>query len=245
MPDTRPSHTSSGGRLRSPAPSGRRAARGSPHGPSSPWPRLHAIVDAGSAARAGRTPVELARAYLDGGARLVQLRAPGVDTRTLVDWARAIVVLAAARGARVVVNDRCDVALMADAHGAHVGQDDLPARAARRLLGPDAVLGLSTHDAPQLESALRQPVSYLAVGPVHDTRTKDTGYAAVGLEAVRRAAGAAGARPVVAIGGVTLETAPALVAAGAASVAVISDLLAGGDPVRRVRAYVDLLEDDG
>ena len=209
------------------------------------WPRLYAIVDAGSATRAGLTPVELARAYLDGGARLLQLRASGADTRTLFEWARGIVALAAPRGARVVVNDRCDVALISGAAGVHVGQDDLPARAARELLGPAAVVGLSTHDAPQLEDALAQPVSYLAVGPVHDTRTKDTGYAAVGLEAVRRAARAAGSRPVVAIGGITLETAPAAVAAGAASVAVVSDLLAGGDPAGRVRAYLDVLGDAG
>ncbi len=206
------------------------------------WPRLYAIVDAGSASRAGRTPVDLSRAYLDGGARLLQLRAPGVDTGTLVEWTREIVDLAAPRGAQVVVNDRCDVALMSGADGVHVGQDDLPAGVARKLLGPAAVLGLSTHDASQVEAARRQPVSYLAVGPVYDTRTKQAGYAAVGLAAVRQAARAAGDRPVVAIGGITLETAPAVVAAGAASVAVISDLLAGDDPARRVRAYLDVLD---
>ncbi len=209
------------------------------------WPRLYAIVDAGSATRAGRAPVDLARAYLDGGARLLQLRAPGVDTRTLFEWAREIIAVAAPRGARVVINDRCDVALMSGADGVHVGQDDLPAAAVRKLLGPAAVVGLSTHDASQLEDALAQPISYLAVGPVRDTRTKDTGYAAVGLDAVRRAAGAAGGRPVVAIGGITLETAPAVVAAGAASVAVVSDLLVGGDPAGRVRAYLDVLGDAG
>ncbi len=209
------------------------------------WSRLYAIVDAESAARAGRTPVGLARAYLDGGARLLQLRAPGVDTGTLVDWTREVVGLAARRGARVIVNDRCDVALMSGAAGVHVGQDDLPAGVARDLLGPAAVLGLSTHDGLQVEAALHQPVTYLAVGPVYDTRTKRTGYAAVGLEAVRQAARAAGDRPVVAIGGITLETAPAVVEAGAASVAVISDLLAGNDPVRRVRAYLDVLDGGG
>ena len=209
------------------------------------WPRLYAIVDAGSATRTGRTPVDLAGAYLDGGARLLQLRAPGVDTRTLFEWTRDIVALAQPRGARVVVNDRCDVALMAGADGVHVGQHDLPATAVRKLLGPAAVVGLSTHDESQLQAALAQPVSYLAIGPVHDTRTKDTGYAAVGLEAVRRAARASGGRPVVAIGGITLEAAPAVIAAGAASVAVISDLVAGGDPAGRVRAYLDVLGDAG
>ena len=206
------------------------------------WPRLYAIVDAQTASRAGRTPVGLARACLDGGARLLQLRAPGVDTRTRVEWTREVVGAAAGRGARVVVNDRCDVALMGGADGVHVGQDDLPARVARDLLGPAAVLGLSTHDAPQVEAALLEPVSYLAVGPVYATRTKHTGYRPVGLEAVRQAARAARDLPVVAIGGITLETAPAVVAAGAASVAVVSDLLACGDPAQRVRAYVEALE---
>ncbi len=208
------------------------------------WPRLHAIVDAEQAARAGWTPVGLARAYLDGGARFLQVRAPGVETGTLVEWAGEIVA-AAGRSARVIVNDRCDVALMAGAEGVHVGQDDLPARVARDLLGPAALLGLSTHDAAQVEAALREPISYLAVGPVHETRTKRTGYAPLGIEAVRRATRAAGDVPVVAIGGITLETAPHVVAAGASSVAVISDLLAGGDPARRVRAYVEALEDQG
>lgn len=211
----------------------------------SPWPRLYAIVDAGSAAGAGWTPVELARAYLDGGARLLQLRAPGVATGTLVAWTQEIAALAAPQGARVLVNDRCDAALMADAAGVHLGQDDLPPSVARRLLGPAAVVGISTHDATQVEAALRQPVSYLAVGPVHATRTKDTGCAPVGLEAVRRAARAAGDRPVVAIGGITLETAPAVVAAGAASVAMIADLLGNGDPSERVRACLEALDSAG
>ena len=205
------------------------------------WSRLYAIVDAGVAARAGWTPPDLARAYLDGGARLLQLRASGVDPATQLGWWREVVRLAAPLGARVIVNDRCDLALLAGADGVHLGQDDLPIEAARRLLGPTAVVGLSTHGAQQVEAAVRQPVSYLAIGPVYDTRTKNTGYAAVGLEAVRRTKVVAGKRPVVAIGGITLATAPDVVAAGAASVAVISDLLAGGDPARRVKDYLDAL----
>ena len=205
------------------------------------WPRLYAIVDAGVAGRAGWHPCDLAHAYLDGGARLLQLRASGVDTATQLGWCRDIVRLAAPVGARVIVNDRCDLALMAGADGVHLGQDDLPIDAARRLLGPTAVIGFSTHDGGQADAAVRQLASYLAIGPLYDTRTKDTGLAAVGLEAVRRTRAVAGKRPVVAIGGITLATAPEVIAAGAASVAVISDLLAGGDPARRVSAYVDAL----
>ena len=205
------------------------------------WPRLYAIVDAGVAARAGWSPPDLAGAYLEGGARLLQLRASGVDAATLLVWCREIVRRATEAGARVIVNDRCDLALMAGADGVHLGQDDLPVDAARGLLGPAAIVGLSTHTAPQVAAGARQPVSYLAIGPVYDTRTKDTGHAAVGLDAVRRTRAAAGDRPVVAIGGITVATAPDVVAAGAASVAVITDLLTGGEPVRRVRAYVDAL----
>ena len=205
------------------------------------WSRLYAIVDAGVAARAGWTPPDLARAYLDGGARLLQLRAPGVDAATQLGWCRGIVGLAASLGARVIVNDRCDLALMAGADGVHLGQHDLPIAVARRLLGATAVIGLSTHDAGQAATAASLPVSYLAVGPVYDTRTKDTGYAAVGVDGVRQAVAAAGERPVVAIGGITLTTAPAVIAAGAAAVAVIADLLMGGDPARRVKEYVDAL----
>jgi len=204
---------------------------------------LYAIVDAGVAARAGWTPPDLARAYLDGGARLLQLRASGLDAATQLDWCQAIVALATPFGARLIMNDRCDLALMGGAAGVHLGQNDLPVPAARRLLGPTAVIGLSTHDATQVVTAVSLPVSYLAVGPVYDTRTKDTGHAAVGLEAVRRTRSAAGDRPVVAIGGITLATAPGVIAAGAASVAVIADLLEGGDPSRRVREYVDALGD--
>ena len=207
----------------------------------SAWSRLYAIVDAGVAARAGWTPPDLARAYLDGGARLLQLRATAVDAATQLGWCQEIVRLAAPLGARLIVNDRCDLALMAGAAGVHLGQDDLPIEAARQLLGSTALIGVSTHDAQQVDAAVRQPVSYLAIGPVYDTRTKDTGHAAVGLEAVRRTTRVGGRRPVVAIGGITLATAPDVIAVGAASVAVIADLLVGGHPERRVRAYLDVL----
>ena len=207
----------------------------------SAWPRLYAIVDAGVAARAGWTPPDLARACLDGGARLLQLRASGVDPATQLGWCREIVRLAAPLGARVIVNDRCDLALMAGADGVHLGQRDLSIEAARRLLGSTALIGISTHDAQQVDAAVRQQVSYLAIGPVYDSRTKDTGHAAVGLETVRRTRRVVRTRPVVAIGGITLATAPDVIAAGAASVALIADLLVGGDPARRVREYVDAL----
>lgn len=127
---------------------------------------------------------------------------------------------------------------MSGAAGVHVGQEDLPPAAVRRLLGPAAVVGFSTHTSEQIERASVEPISYVAIGPVFGTRTKDTGYIAVGLDKVAEAARRARGLPVVAIGGVTLATVAAVWEAGASSVAVISDLLEGGDPARRVRAYL-------
>jgi thiamine-phosphate pyrophosphorylase len=204
-------------------------------------PKLYAIVDAAVTRRAGWDPPSLARVYVDAGVRLVQLRAPGVDGKIVLGWCQQIMAIAAPVGARLVVNDRCDLAMLAGADGVHLGQGDLPVREARRQLGASAMIGVSTHDEAQVREALLQPVSYLATGPVFDTRTKDTGYVAVGLDAVRRTAAAAGGRPVVAIGGITLATVPAVLAAGASAVAVIADLLVTGDPSTRVREYLAVL----
>jgi thiamine-phosphate pyrophosphorylase len=154
-----------------------------------------------------------------------------------------VVARAAPFGALVIVNDRADIAALAGAAGVHVGQDDLTPIDSRRVVGESALVGLSTHTPGQLEAALRQPVSYVAVGPVFGTTTKETGYAAVGLDMVRAAHELTTTRgmPLVAIGGITLARAPEVIAAGAAAVAVISDLLADDDPARRVRAFVDRL----
>jgi thiamine-phosphate pyrophosphorylase len=140
----------------------------------------------------------------------------------------------------VIVNDRVDLTMLSGAHGVHVGQEDLPVTQTRRLLGDEAIVGWSTHTPAQIAAAVLLPATYLAVGPVFGTTTKETGYAAVGLEMVR-AARRATERPVVAIGGITLDAAPSVLAAGATAVAVIGDLLSAEDPSRRVRQYVDLL----
>ena len=204
-------------------------------------PRLYAIVDTTVAARQGWQPSALARAYLAGGGRLLQVRAHEVSSAGLLDLCDVIVQDGHASGATIIVNDRADIALLSGADGVHVGQDDLPIRAARRLLGRGALVGISTHTPEQIEAALPEPVSYVAVGPVFTTRTKATGETEVGLELVRRAAKQAAGRPVVAIGGITLARAAAVIEAGASTVAVITDLLAGGPPDARVRAYVAAL----
>ena len=198
-------------------------------------------MDTDLAVRAGWEPIDLARAFLDGGAMLIQLRAKQLSSAAFLELADGAVRIARAYHANIIVNDRADIALMSGAAGVHVGQDDLPPSAARRLMGEAAVVGLSTHSVAQVERALREPISYVAVGPVFGTRSKDTGYAAVGLELVGNAARLAGELPIVAIGGITLENARSVIEAGATSVAVISDLLVGNDPRSRTQAFVQAL----
>jgi len=193
-------------------------------------------------ARTGQAPLDVVRAFLSAGVRLIQLRAKTWESGAFLDLANATVAEAQTAGAAVVVNDRADIAAIAGAQGLHVGQDDLSPADARKIVGLDAWVGLSSHSEAQWTAALTAPISYLAIGPVYGTGTKDTGYSAVGLETVSRVAAAAGpaAMPVVAIGGITLEDAPAVIAAGASSVAVISDLLAGA-PEARARLFLRAL----
>lgn len=139
----------------------------------------------------------------------------------------------------MIVNDRPDLALAADADGVHVGQEDLPVHAVRAMVGEQAIVGVSTHTPAQLDAALASDATYVAVGPIYSTATKDTGYEARGLDLVRLAAGRG--KPIVAIGGVTLERAPEVIAAGATAVAVISDLLIDPDLAQRVRAFARAL----
>ena len=204
---------------------------------------LQAIVDVSVSEQAGWAPLDLALAYLDGGARFLQLRAKSLGSGALLALAESLVRAAAPYDATVIVNDRADIARMAGAAGVHLGQDDVSPSDARRLVGDAAIVGYSTHSVDQIAAALREPATYIAVGPVFGTRTKETGYDAVGLELVSKAAAAAAAarRPIVAIGGVTLATAPQVLAAGASCVAVISDLLVDNDPAGRTRAYVQAL----
>jgi thiamine-phosphate pyrophosphorylase len=206
-------------------------------------PRLCAIADADVAARANWTLIDLASAYLIGGARFLQVRAKGAPAAWLLDTTSAIVALARRAGGIVVVNDRADIARLAGADGVHLGQRDLAPVAARTVLDRAGLIGLSTHTLDQIDAAVLEPIDYLASGPVFVTATKATGYDPIGLQRVREAAARAHPRglPVVAIGGITLDRAAEVVRAGAASVAVISDLLATGDPVSRVREYLERL----
>ncbi len=208
-----------------------------------------AIVDADVAARAGWSVTDLAAAYLAGGATWLQIRDKGGAAGRLLENASTIVTLARAARARVIVNDRADIARMSNADGVHVGQEDLAPALVRRIVGTDAVVGVSTHTREQLETAIAgvndpaTAVSYVAIGPIYRTSTKTTGYDPIGLAGVRAAAAflAPYDIPLVAIGGITFETAADVIRAGAASVAVIGDLLSTADPIARVRGYLERL----
>jgi len=208
--------------------------------PKSRIPTLNAILDTEAALRSGWAPFDLAGAFLAGGARFLQLRAKNLRGGEFLALASAVVELAHAHDALVIVNDRADIARLAGADGVHVGQEDLAPRAVRALVGDGAIVGLSTHTVEQLDASSGEPVDYVAVGPVFGTTSKATGYAAIGLDRVRDAAARLAPRglPLVAIGGITLETVADVIEAGAASAAVIGDLLSGGDPEARVRAFL-------
>lgn len=206
-------------------------------------PRLYVICDAEVCERAGRTLTDYAAACMEGGATLLQIRAKRTGSGRLLNEVMQVVEQARAFAATIVVNDRADVARLAGAAGVHVGQDDLRPAAVRTLLGADAIVGWSTHTPAQIEAALREPISYFAIGPAFGTTTKETGYEPVGLARVRDAASRASAHqiPLVAIGGITLERAASVIEAGAASVAVISDLTVTGDPRARVAEFLRVL----
>jgi len=204
---------------------------------------LYVICDAEICARSGWSLVDFTAACLDAGAVLLQIRAKAASGAAFLDTTEAVLRRAEPFDATVIVNDRADIARIAGAHGVHVGQDDLPPVAVRAVAGNTAIVGLSTHTTEQIAIAVREPVSYLAIGPVFATGTKETGYTAVGLTRVREAAERAHAvsLPVVAIGGITVDTAADVLAAGADVVAVISGLLTSGDPGKATRAYLERL----
>jgi thiamine-phosphate pyrophosphorylase len=208
------------------------------------FPPIYAILDTDLLAARRLAPLDVCDVWLAGGIRLIQLRAKGMASGPMLVLAEALLARTRAAGGHLLINDRADIAAMCGADGVHVGQDDLAPAEVRRLLGPDAIVGLSTHSDAQVAEALTQPVSYIAVGPVFGTRTKETGYDAVGLAQVRHASTAAKAAdiPLVAIGGITTARAPEVWAAGADSVAVISDLVGASldETVARLQAWGNL-----
>ncbi len=207
-------------------------------------PRLYAILDADVLAARAIDPLTLLDIWIAAGVRLVQLRAKTLPGGTFLNLARQMNARLQVAGGLFIVNDRADIARMSNASGLHVGQDDLGPADVRAVAGANTIVGISTHTDAQLERALDLEVDYVAMGPVFATATKGpTVDAEVGLDGVRRAAVRARAAglPLVCIGGITLASANAVLAAGASSVAVISDLLVG-DPAVRVKAWQEALD---
>ncbi|HEX5706215.1 MAG TPA: thiamine phosphate synthase [Pyrinomonadaceae bacterium] len=202
-------------------------------------PKLYAITDA---RLSGRTHAEQVARLVEGGARLIQLREKHLSPREFCREAEAALKVARDAGATLVVNDRVDIALVVGADGVHLGQDDLSPEHARSLLGRAAVVGYSTHNVAQATEAARLPVTYVAIGPVFDTTSKENPEQTIGLEGVRRARAVVGATPLVAIGGITLENAASVLEAGADCVAVIGALVAPArDPADITRRTREML----
>lgn len=178
-----------------------------------------------------RGPVEQARDACAGGAAVVQLRVKHATDMQTLEWARAIRKLTREAGARFVVNDRFDLALLSEADAVHLGQGDLPPGALPDQVRSRLAIGRSTHTPEQLRAAREEPVDYVAFGPVFGTTSKASDYTRRGLEALREATRWASPRPLVAIGGISLERVEAVREAGAAGIAVISDVASAARPV--------------
>jgi thiamine-phosphate pyrophosphorylase len=194
-------------------------------------PRLYAIIDPAQAG--GRSSVEVATALLAAGVRLIQLRDKRASSGELYQSALRVADCVRKRGSTFIVNDRADIACAVDADGVHVGQDDLPVESARLVVGSGKMIGYSTHVLEQVKEADRSTADYVAFGPIFTTTSKENPDAVVGLQGLIEARKAT-RKPLVAIGGITLGNARAVIEAGADSIAVISALV--GAPDIRARA---------
>jgi thiamine-phosphate pyrophosphorylase len=200
-------------------------------------PRLYPITDTLVSGLSHAEQVELLAA---GGATLIQLRDKRASPREFYEAALEAMSLARRLGVRIVINDRVDIAIAVKADGVHLGQTDLPPDRARLLLGESRIVGYSTHALEQALVATFAPVDYIAIGPVFQTQTKERPDEVVGLKTVSEVKRRVN-KPLVAIGGITLDSARLVIKAGADSVAVISDLLSPGDIADRTRRFLVLL----
>jgi thiamine-phosphate pyrophosphorylase len=200
-------------------------------------PRLYVILDASLLATGER---ESARMLAECGVRLVQYRGKNASSREQLRVSSQLAEFFSSQGIAFLVNDRPDVALLAGAAGVHLGQDDLGVEDARGLLGADKSIGVSTHTIEQVRRAAETSADYIAVGPIFPTTTKASPDPVVGTELIRQAR-ALTDKPLAAIGGITLERAPDVLAAGADSLVVISDIWRAPDPRGRVGQYQKLL----
>lgn len=205
-------------------------------------PKLYPITDV---RLSGLSHAEQVTRFIEGGATLVQLREKHLSPREFYREAEAALRVARERGVRLIINDRADIALALGADGVHLGQDDLPPEAARELLGPDAIIGFSTHNIDQAIGAARLPVDYIAIGPIFATLSKENPDPVIGIEGVRLVCEQASHMPIVAIGGITERNARSVLEAGADAVALISALLREPSAVaRRTHEFIHFLSRD-
>jgi thiamine-phosphate pyrophosphorylase len=200
-------------------------------------PRVYPILDTQSLDGGAVTLEVAAAAFLEGGAGILQIRHKRHWSRDLFASARTVARLCREAGATLIVNDRADFALLLEA-GLHIGQDDLLPRDARRLMGPDAVVGFSSHSAAQLSAAGGEPVDYVALGPIFATASKLDPDSVTGVDEIRRCRPLV-EKPLVAIGGITLENSLEVLRAGADSVAVIAGLLPSPATARSLRERME------
>lgn len=200
------------------------------------FPPLYVILDADLLPDA---PEEMADKFAKAGVELFQYRAKVASARQLFDTCRCLVQRSRNGGVRLIVNDRPDVAALCGADGVHVGQEDLPVAWVRRVCGEKAWVGVSTHNFEQFLTAAKTDANYIAVGPVFATATKESPDPIVGVGFIREVRRLT-AKPIVAIGGITLENAAEVYDAGADSAAVVKDILTARDPVQRARDFLDL-----
>jgi len=201
-------------------------------------PRLYVILDA---ALLTIPEAECARELADAGVRLIQYRDKSASARKLLEKSKQLSEVLAPHRITFILNDRADVAALAGASGVHVGQDDLGVEEARSVAGVGRLVGVSTHNRKQFEQAAATSADYIAVGPIFSTSTKLNPDPVVGTELIGEVRPLTD-KPIVAIGGITLERAEEVIQAGADSVAVISDILRAQDPAARAHQYVELLE---
>jgi thiamine-phosphate pyrophosphorylase len=206
--------------------------------------RLNAIIDPERAG--GRDLADLARRFAEGGATLVQLRDKKSETRAMVAAARAIKAALAPFAVPFVVNDRIDVALAARADGVHIGPDDMTPEDARRLLGPNVIIGVSVKSVEAAEAAPVGLIDYAGVGGVYATLSKEQENAPIGTEGLSGIAGALRRRapnlPIAGIAGIDASNAAAVIAAGADGVAVISALTLAPDPAAAARTLREIVD---
>lgn len=206
-------------------------------------PKVYPITDTDLS---GLSHLEQVRRLIDGGATLIQLRDKKAPSGEFYEAAAEVMSFARPRGVKIIINDRVDISLAAGADGVHLGQDDLPPKHARKLLGENAIIGISTHSIDQALEALELPVDYIAVGPIFATATKADHEPLIGIDGLLEFRTGIGDFPLVAIGGINRENAAFVLAAGANSVAVIHDMVSKADQIaNRMRELTDLANSVG